>query len=189
MKDGKDEESSWKYKDWYAKHSGELAEKRRKRYQEDPEYKAKVLEQNRAYREKKAAENARVPKPKVRIPRHRKPVALSVMINGTETVKQLVHVGYFARAIGRSVPTIHQWERSQILPRTPFLLSGKNKQERLYTSEMIQVVRGALEARNGSISSSDRSFYNDIVSGWKEVGIDADTTTEIGDDDGKVANG
>lgn len=185
----KDDQPTWSYKEWYKEHSSELAEKRRQRYKSDPDYKQKVLDQNRAYREKKSQEAARIPKPRVRIPRHRKPVALSVPINGVETLKQLVHVGYFARAIGRSVPTIHQWERSGILPRTPFMLTGRNKQERLYTAEMIAVVRSALEKRNGTISSSDQSFHEDIVRGWKDIGVDPDIAMEIGENDGKVASG
>jgi hypothetical protein len=189
MKNGKDDQTTWSYKDWYAKHAAELAEKRRQRYENDPEYKQKVLEQNRAYREKKSAEAKKIPKPRVRIPRHRKPVAINVPINGVLTLKQLVHVGYFARAISRSVPTVHQWERSGVLPRTPFTLVGRNKQERLYTSEMIAVVRSAMEARSGTISISDRTFHEEIVNGWKGIGVDIDATLEIGENDGKVANG
>lgn len=184
----KEDEPAWSYKEWYEKHSAELAEKRRQRYQNDPEYKAKVLNQNRSYREKLQAEASDVPRAQVRIPRHRKPVALNVMIHGVPTLKQLVHVGYFARAIGRSVPTIHQWERSGMLPRTPFMLSGPNKQERLYTAEMIQVVLEVMSRRRRTISSSDPSFPEEIRAGWLALGLDLNQTMEIGEDDGKAAN-
>ena len=83
----------------------------------------------------------------------------------------MVHVGAFARAIGRSVPTIHQWERVGLLPRTPFSLEGKNKQERLYTAEMIGVVRTVLSTRGATISASDLRFRQEIEDGWNSIGV------------------
>jgi hypothetical protein len=163
--------SSWTYKAWYEKNKEKLSEKRRKRYEEDKKYREKVLAQNKAYRDKKAAEEGERPKPKVRIPKHRRPVSLPIKINGEIVVTQLVHIGAFARAIRRSVPTIHQWERSGLLPKTPYYLKGKNKQERLYTSEMIRVVIGVLSERGTTVSSSDPTFRQEIIDGWKEVGV------------------
>lgn len=185
---GSGDGSQWTYADWYEKNKKELSDRRRQRYVDDPEYKQKVLDQNRRYRERMAKEQANFPKPRVRIPRHRKPVTLGIPIHGVVVQKNLVHVGSFSRAIGRSVPTIHQWERTGVIPRTPFLLVGANKQERLYTAEMIHVVRAALESRNGQVSSSDGTFYRDVFNGWKGIGVDAESTTEIGSDDGEAAS-
>jgi hypothetical protein len=56
------------------------------------------------------------------------------------------------------------------LPKTPYLLKGKNKQERLYTSEMIRVVISVLKTRGSTISSSDPTFYDEIVAGWEDAG-------------------
>lgn len=184
MKNGNDKDSTeWNYKEWYAEHKKEISDKRKKRYQEDPDYKQKVLDQNRKYREEKAKETASIPKPRVRIPRHRKPVTMTIAIGGSMVTKQLVHIGTFSRAIGRSVPTIHQWERMRVIPRTPFVLVGANKQERLYSAEMIKVVRDVLEKRNGQVSVADSSFYKDIYDGWKAIGVDADAQVEIGASD------
>jgi hypothetical protein len=166
-----DDESKWTYKDWYERNKQKLAERRKDKYHKDKKYRAKVLEQNREYRAKKAEERNSKPKPKVRIPKHRKPVEMPVKVNGHVVNLQMVHIGAFARAIGRSVPTIHQWERVGLLPRTPYLLKSRNKQERLYTEGMIFVVRKALSTRGPTVSSSDPTFREEIVDGWTAAGI------------------
>ena len=166
--------SGWTYKGWYENNKDKLSEKRRKRYNEDKKYRDKVLAQNKAYRDRKSQEQEQDKegdsKPKVRIPKHRKPVSLSVKVHGKQVAAQLVHVGAFARAISRSVPTIHQWERVGLLPKTPYYLKGENKRERLYTSDMIRVVIGVLGKRGTTVSSTDPTFHKEIVDGWTKVG-------------------
>ena len=169
---GSDEDGAkWTYKDWYERNKSKLAERRKGKYKSDKKYRQKVLEQNREYRSRKAKERQSKPKPKVRIPKHRKPVEMPVQVNGHIENVQMVHIGAFARAIGRSVPTIHQWERLGLLPRTPYLLKSKNKQERLYTEAMIVVVRETLSTRGPTISSSDPTFWQEVTNGWAAAGI------------------
>jgi len=165
------ERSEWDYRRWYERNKKELAKKRKSRYHEDDGYRQRVLEQNKSYREKKARERAEQPKPKVRIPKHRRPVEMVVRMNGHTAVVQLVHVGAFARAIGRSVATIHQWERCGLLPRTPYLSKGGKKEERLYTEDMIRVVMDVLSTRGKSVPSSDPTFRQEVIDGWEEAGI------------------
>lgn len=165
-----EEEAKWTYKQWYERNKEALAERRKARYKEDKKYRQKVLQQNRDYRAKKAKERKAKPKPKVRIPKHRKPVEMKIQVNGHRIETQLVHIGAFARAIGRSVPTIHQWERLGLLPRTPYVLQSRSKQERLYTEDMIKVVRGVLGTRGATVSSSDPTFRQEIIDGWAAVG-------------------
>jgi len=166
-----DEASEWTYRAWYEKNKEALSQRRKERYHKDKEYREKVLEQNKDYRAKKAKERPQQPKTKVRTPKHRKPVPMRVKIGGKTQEVNMVHVGAFARAIGRSVPTIHQWERVGLLPKTPFLLIGKDKQERLYTAEMIGVVREALSTRGATVSASDSAFRTEIEDGWRDLGI------------------
>lgn len=166
-----DQGSDWTYRGWYEKNKEALSQRRKDRYHRDRDYREKVLEQNKDYRAKKSQAKPASPKVKVRTPRHRKPVMMKVMIGGSLQEVGMVHVGAFARAIGRSVPTIHQWERVGLLPRTPFTLDGKNKQERLYTAEMIGVVRAALKQRGATVSTSDTEFRREIVEGWGAVGV------------------
>ena len=165
----------WSYQDWYDKNKDGLSQRRKDRYHTDPEYKERVLEQNKKYREKKRKEAAQIPRPKVRVPRHRRPVIRTILLRGKPKTKELVHVGAFARIVGKSVPTIHQWERLGLLPRTPFYVNGKSKRERLFTSEMIEVVKEAVETRDRKISSKDPTFHDEIVKGWKKHGVDEDS--------------
>lgn len=44
--------------DYWTKNGSRIAEQRRKKYQNDPEYRSKVMERSREYREQKAAELA-----------------------------------------------------------------------------------------------------------------------------------
>jgi hypothetical protein len=163
--------TEWTYRGWYEENKEALSKRRKERYHKDKDYRDKVLEQNKDYRAKKAQEKPQQPKAKVRTPKHRKPVSMKVKIGGKTQEINMVHVGAFARAIGRSVPTIHQWERVGLLPKTPFSLHGKNKQERLYTAEMIGVVRTVLSTRGATVSSSDHAFRKEIEDGWRGLGI------------------
>jgi len=163
-------ESEWTYKDWYDRNKEALSARRRARYQEDRKYREKVLAQNKEYRDKKNKERTKRVKTKVRIPKHRKPVSLSIKVGSKFVVATLVHVGTFARAISRSVPTVHQWERLGLLPRTPYHVEGKCKRERLYTADQILVVKKALETRGSTVSSSDPTFYQEILEGWEATG-------------------
>ena len=43
----------WTFKDWYTRNADSLNAKRKDRYHSDPEYREKVLEQNRLSRRKK----------------------------------------------------------------------------------------------------------------------------------------
>jgi hypothetical protein len=166
-----DGKTVWTYRGWYEKNKEALSKKRKERYRKDKEYREKVLEQNKDYRAKKAKEKPSQPKAKVRTPKHRKPVMMEIPVRGKTVEVSMVHVGAFARAIGRSVPTIHQWERVGLLPRTPFLLEGRNKQERLYSAEMIGVVRNVLSTRGATVASTDTNFYTEIRDGWVALGV------------------
>jgi len=165
------DDKTWTYRGWYEKNKEALSKKRKERYRSDKDYREKVLEQNKDYRAKKAKEKPSQQKTKVRTPKHRKPVSLKVVLNGKAQELSMVHVGAFARAIGRSVPTIHQWERIGLLPRTPYLLSGKNKQERLYSADMIGVVRSVLSTRGTTVATADTAFYQEIRDGWEALGV------------------
>lgn len=165
------DETKWTYKDWYKRNKDRLAERRKVKYHSDKKHRKKVLEQNREWRAGKAKELSEKPKPKVRIPKRRKPIEMDVQIYGKSAKVNLVHIGTFASAIGRSVPTIHQWERLGMLPRTPYLLRSRSKQERLYTEDMILVVRDVLSTRGPTISSADSTFREEIIEGWEAAGV------------------
>ena len=167
---GKKDDSGFVFKEWYEDNRKELSARRRDKYRLDNEYRQKILEKNKAYRKKRIDEELVFSKPKIRIPKHRKVVSLPVKIGRKVVISQLVYIGAFARAIGRSVPAIHQWERIGLLPRTPYCTNGESKHERLYTADMIRVVQEALSRRGTSMSSKDPTFYKEVVAGWKSMG-------------------
>ena len=166
-----EEGAEWTYRGWYGKNKEALSQRRKKRYHGDKQYRKKVLAQNKNYRAKKATERPASSKVRVRAANHRKPVVMRIDLGGVDQDVTMVHIGAFARAISRSIPTIHQWERLGLLPKTPFLLCGKSKQERLYTPDMIAVVRTALKTRKKSVSATDANFNKEILEGWISLGI------------------
>lgn len=179
-----DEKKIWDYKDWYAKNADELSEKRKSKYQDDPSYREKVLAQNRQYREKKAAiaaadrmarRNARasglpIEETSQRPRKNSQPVVMQVELNGEMVARPLVHVGEFARMIDRSVATIHTWEKSGLIPKTPFVI-GNRKQERMYMPEMAEAINAAIDARGSKVFAGDAGFYQEVVRGWAQVGV------------------
>ena len=160
------------YKEWYEENKEILANRRREKYHTDKKYRAKVKAWNKSYAARQRTEKKEKPKSKVRVPKHRRPIVLEVIVYGESAEVKLVHVGAFARAIGRSVQTVHEWEKRELLPRTPYLLIGDTKRERLYTADMVLVVKGVLAKRGLKISTSDPTFRQEIVDGWKMAGTE-----------------
>lgn len=103
------------YASWYAAHKTELADKRKKRYREDPGYRKEVLDRSkRRYqnlRQKKLAERAKNPEP----PRTRGRNRPRTMAVGGEEVA-LFSVSEFADRVDRNVQTITKWEQDRIIP-------------------------------------------------------------------------
>ena len=169
------------YKAWYEANKERIAARRKERYESDSDHREKIRNRNREQRERKREEVAKNPKPKVRMPRNRKPITLLIMTDGVSAPKKLFHIGTFVRMIGKSTPTIKQWERAGLLPRTPLYKRGSNKKERLFTSEMIDVVKMEILKRSGMIRISDHTFHDDIVAGWLKAGISIDESRVLGE--------
>jgi hypothetical protein len=169
MNYGKPLKKPWSYKDWYAANKEELSKKRKEKYDNDSEHREKVLEQNRVYRANKAKEESKVTD-SMNVPGIKKPITMQVLLHGALVVKKLVHIGTLAAMIQRSVATIRQWERSGVLPKTPFI-SGENKQERLYTEEMARVVKEAIGPNRRKISIKNKDFTEQVVKGWEKLGV------------------
>jgi DNA-binding transcriptional MerR regulator len=73
-----------------------------------------------------------------------------------------------AERIGRSVDTLNHWSKVGLLPVTP-LRSPRG--DRLYTDGMILVMKMAIMKR-GQVSVKDQTFRAEIVSGWRELGVE-----------------
>jgi hypothetical protein len=91
-------------------------------------------------------------------------------VHGVHTEVVAYNIGYLAYVVGRTPATVRGWEKSGLLPRTPFSTGGKS--ERVYTDDMVKAVKNALDMRGGSVASGDRSFYIEIHSQWKRLGIE-----------------
>lgn len=147
------------YAEWYEQNKEKLAEKRKKRYEEDPEYKQKVLDQSASYREKNRKE------PRVKLPRHRKPKSYTLS-DGTEI--QMFSVGAFAMYIGRSVQSVNHWEREGLLPKTPYRRGARGF--RLYSVPMMEVVKEVVGDR-ARLFPVDPEMGNKIRQKWEAAGV------------------
>lgn len=163
-----DKKEKWSYQQWYENNKEKLSQKRKDKYQKDPKHRAKVLKQNDISRAKKALDKPF--KMRSRLPKKRKPLLVKAFMGDAVQEATMVHIGDFSKSIKRSIATIYKWEKAGLLPRTPFFLSSKSKQERLYTAGMIDVVKKSLSTRL-NVSLSDLRFREEIVAGWKLIGV------------------
>lgn len=156
------------YRSYYEGRKDKLSEERRGRYQSDPEYREKAKQSARNYRKQKKAErdqlraSGKLPPSRPKGPR--KPVSVSV--NGSSVMAHTITVA--ADRIGVSVNVLNNWSKAGLLPVTP-LRSPRG--DRLYTADMIFVVRMAFLARE-KVSVRDTSFRAEIEVGWRNHGVE-----------------
>jgi hypothetical protein len=83
-------------------------------------------------------------------------------------------LGYVAKELDRSLPTLQNWVWSGMIPGTPFHSDGG---QRLYTRGMIDVIVEACArrahpcGRKNRIRRHDTTFSQEIEAGWCELGI------------------
>lgn len=165
------EQEGFDFNEWYAENGKTLNKSRRNRYHSDPAYKARVLMQNKASREKrrqsqavqKAAERkARKFKAKAE---PWKTVEVVVKKKGKEVSITVFTIGALAAALGCSVQAVRLWERQGVIPKTP-LRSGKG--DRLYTVEQMEMMQellkkqGKLDEDKVRATSEPREFLRKI---------------------------
>lgn len=156
------------YRTYYEDHRADLSDKRRTRYETDPEYRENAKEAARRYRQKKKAERdqlrAEGKLPPARPKGPRKPIEVSV--NGTKALAHTITVA--AERIGRSVDTLNHWSKVGLLPGTPI---RSPRGDRLFTDGMILVIRMAVMKR-GEVSVKDGTFKAEIENGWRSLGLE-----------------
>lgn len=183
------EPGGWTYKDWYSRNKKALAERRKARYQKDRKYRKKKLANSKRYKDRIIAEEVeagiREEAPIRPPPKERAPVVASINLYGKAVLIQMVFVGTFAAEIGKSVHTIYHWERKGLLPKTPFYTKRGPRRERLYTLDMIKVVRKELRKRNNIVFAQDPTFYDDVANGWALTGIEMEEDDAQGQDEGR----
>jgi hypothetical protein len=80
-------------------------------------------------------------------------------------------IGQLAKRVNRTQQALNNWQRWDLFPQTPIRTEGNI---RLYTAEMIEVVKAAIDSRPGPkqfVRRGDAEFYHQILNGWRELGI------------------
>lgn len=148
------------FRQWYQTNGEQLNKSRQQRYNDDPEYRAKVLEQNREARKRKRTEQLEERKKenavrKTRVNRSWKTHEVTIEgDDGESLTAKMFTIGAVAKMLNCSVQAIRLWERKGVLPETPFRGSKRgSKGDRLYTADMIEMFREVLE-QQGHLSEN-----------------------------------
>lgn len=134
------------FQEWYDINGEALNTSRRDRYKSDPEYREKVLAQNRAARKKKrdAARQVRAAQKEAQTvapSKSWKTVDMEIQENGeTKTVKMFT-IGAVAAALDCSTIAIRLWASKGVIEETPHRYA---KGDRLYTLEQIEAYKAKL---------------------------------------------
>lgn len=158
-----DEHDGRTYQDWYAENKDTVAERRRQRYQSDPDYREKAKARSKAYRDKRRKE--RLAAGDTGPSRQHGPIAFHVDVGGEQC--RAWTVSKLAADLDRSVEAVNHWQKIGLMPQTP-LRSSRN--DRLFTDGMILVVKLAVLKR-GAVSRDDPDFCAEIEEGWRGLGI------------------
>jgi len=135
------------FQEWYRDNGDKLNESRRDRYHTDPEYREKVLQQNREARKRRrqAALLLRKKKragAKIRPSQNWKSINVELKgEDGKPVVTKMFTIGAVAKALDCSVQALRLWEKKGIIPETEYRYS---KGDRLYTKEQIEMYRDIL---------------------------------------------
>ena len=125
------------FKEWYDLNGEALNNARRDRYNTDPEYRERVLAQNRAARKKKrdAARVERLEKRNAKkVVQSKSWKTVNVELEDGRTVKMFT-IGAVAAALDCSPGAIRMWESKGIIEETP---NRYTKGDRLYTVSQIE---------------------------------------------------
>lgn len=153
---------------YYEKRKEELSIKRKKKYKEDPEYRNKVLDGSRNYREKLKIKREKLRAAgKIVSKRHKGPrLPVTVEVNGKSVYAYTIST--LAERIGRSINTVNHWAMIGEIPPTPL---WSKRGDRLYTDAMILIVKMAVQSRG--IVRNGGGMRGEILDGWRDLGIEA----------------
>ena len=131
------------FREWYEQNGDELNKRRRNRYQTDPEYRERVLAQNRDARRKKRQEALEERKKKygakkLRLTNNWK----TVNVETPDGIVKMFSISAAAKLVGCSVQALRLWERKGIIPPATARYS---KGDRLYSMEQIDLLKEVLE--------------------------------------------
>jgi len=141
------------FSQWYEKNRAELSKRRKERYQQDTEYRSKVLAMSQKSRARTAPKGDN-----------------KITVGGIEyTLLSLIDV---ANLVQVSRDTVLSWEKIGLLPVTPFRLT--TKKSRYYTKDMMLTIRRAIrkfksDDKRVHINRQSYGFRKMIETGWSEL--------------------
>lgn len=153
------------FQGYYAENREKILGNRRERYQNDPEYKEKVLRSSREYRKNQRRE------PRVKTKRLRRPVT-GTSADGTEV--QLCSAGALAILLQRSVQAINDWQKKGLLPETPY---RDTRGLRYFTPEMMLAVQRVVGDKR-RLYPVDPHMLTKIRDRWIASGVPMDYSGE-----------
>lgn len=166
------------FREWYERNGDRLNEKRKSRYQTDPDYRQRVLQTNqesRAKRKKVALKQKRKrrERPVVAEPRWK---VVELEIGGV--LERLYSIGAVAESLGCSIQAIRLWERQGHIPKTEIRTGNGKNGDRLYTQAMVEQLRGILTAQ-GRLNTSANKERPSVRSLTRYVSFPDSSTREV----------
>jgi hypothetical protein len=168
------------FRRYYEEKRDEINEKRKRKYDTDPEYKERVLQASRNYRKRKRKEKEQG-----------ESICRPVGLRGLQRIQdvidekvgdgnmiRLMSAEAFAQFLGRSVQSLSHWESKGVLPQSPY---RGVRGFRYYTIGMMEVVRWWVKDRK-RLFPVDPQMFSGIERGWEALGVPlADNVTGYND--------
>ncbi len=147
-----EEESKVYSRKYYAENRAAIAERKRLRYLNDSEYRARIKESARV-RKNRLLEERREERAKNGI--KEKPIWFKIDVNGLEVPVRMYTTGQLAKRLGRKTQTMRVWERKGILPEALYRSATR---DRLYTAFQVAGILVAYDEAEQSHGTSLVSF-------------------------------
>lgn len=150
---------TWSFKEYYEKNKNSISARRKRLYEDDPEYRDRVLTRNRTNRQAKRLEQAATKYGTEQRIEHGK--FFSENIDGVTYFT----IGALAGVLGCTRQAIRGWERSGLLPESLSIRKGGSG-VRLYSLEHIQQIQKLLLS-NGKLDNAEETRGPRLI--WREV--------------------
>jgi len=126
------------YRTWYDQNKERVAAQRKARYANDPEYRARILENRKKQREREKAQRA-TREVQGNVIENRKYKTFKVQHDEHGScVTHFLSIGQIARVLELSVPTLRKWEREEVIPPAMYRSNGGH---RLYTIDQVNTIK------------------------------------------------
>ncbi len=127
------------HQEYYQKHKKEIAERKARRYKEEPEYRFAILGRSRERRRKDAIKRKK--KKKTAPPKDpMKPTNFKIFTGGREIETNMFTAGQLGLALERKTQTIRLWEKKGYLPEAMYRSTSG---DRLYTELQLTLLTKA----------------------------------------------